>query len=608
MERHERSELIPARNTYELFETTAALHGDRPALTILHTPEPDGPSTAYTHRSLLHELTRTANLYTALGVVAGDVVSILSRTHPEVPTAIWGAQIAGTASCINYLLAANVIAALLTSEDAKVLVCPGPDRDPEIWAKVEHLAQECACLETILVLGEIHENADPRCRSYGRLLEDQSGDELLRDTLPDSTEIAALFHTGGTTGIPKLVPQSHESQIHGAWSFAQVFDLCETDTCLNGFPFFHVGGTATMGLTLMAAGGHAVILTANGFRDRGVVLNIWKLVEYFGATVLGAVPTAIGAMTNVPLAGSDISTLRYMLSGGAAIPRAVADRFEAHTCVPILEQYGMTETNAAIATTPLHGWKVRGGSGLRCPFSRIRIMKPGPADALNDECEKGEVGLVTVTGPQVVKGYLAEQHTRSAFTPDGAIITGDLGYLDENGYLFITGRQKDLIIRSGHNIDPASIEEVANRHQSVALSAAVAMPDEYAGEIPVLYVSAIPGKSIDLEDLEAYLRSNIHEPPARPRHIFVLDEIPVTGVGKIYKPALRSLAIRNKLHMLVDDLNKPNDAIAIEVEEQGADKFALTIRSDNDNDLCDWQSILRQRCAELPVNIELRLS
>lgn len=602
LERNDYRDLVTSRSIYDAFRTTALLHGDRPALTILASASPDDIAAAYSHGELFAEITRAANMLGRLGVRRGGAVTLLTRTHARVPALIWGAQTAGVASCINYLLAPDVIAALLAAEGARVLVCPGPALDAELWAKACEVAALVPGIEAVLVMGGLPAGMDGRFRDADALMDAQPHDHLVDVVEPGLDDMAALFHTGGTTGLPKLVPQSHRNQIHAAWSLAQLFDLSETDIALNGFPLFHVGGTSTLGMSLLAAGGHVVFLSPSGFREPEVVAGIWRLVERFRATVLGGVPTAIGSMSEVPVEMSDLSSLRFAMTGGSSLPRAVAERFEERTGLPLLEQYGMTETVAALATTPLHGRHLRGSVGLRCPFSTIAIVKPGAAGAWQ-ACAAGEIGVVTVGGPQVFAGYLDPRHNAGAFTPDGAFVTGDLGYLDARGYLHLTGREKDLIIRSGHNIDPLAIEEIANAHPEVSLSAAVGMPDEYAGEVPVIFVSPAPGVRLAADDVRTYVHARIQEPPARPRHVFLLEEIPVTGVGKIFKPALRTLAVEHKLQMLVAALDGSLEILEISSPGDGGQSFVVTLAGGGAMDRARVGRDLDAALAELPIEV-----
>lgn len=595
-------ELVPSRSIYEVFQATAKLHGDRKALTMLRSALDDAP-VIYTHNALLAEITRAANMFAEFGVTGEGVVAIFARTHATVPALIWGAETAGTASCINYLLAPEVIAALLDAEEARILVCPGPSLDSELWEKTLEVISRVKGLETVLVLGGSSNLDDPRVHDLEEIMNRQPADKLVFDYVPDREAVAALFHTGGTTGVPKLVPQTHRNQIHAAWSLAQLFDITEQDIALNGFPLFHVGGTSTIGMSVLAAGGHVVILSPAGLRDPEIVQNIWRLVERYRATIIGGVPTSIGVLSDVPVGQCDLSSVRFAFTGGAALPTAVGERFENRTGIPLLEQYGMTESVAAISTTPFNGKQVRGSVGIRCPFSTIEIMQCGE-DGKWTPCPVGAIGSVVVRGPQIVSGYLKPEHNQHVFTADGGFVTGDLGRLDEDGYLFLTGREKDLIIRSGHNIDPLAIEEVANAHPAVAVSAAVGMPDGYAGELPVIFVALSPGQSVETAELQKFIGDRISEPPAKPRHVFVLDAIPVTGVGKIYKPALRDMALIYKLRMEIAELKGAVEVIDLSASKDGSEA-SVTLRACSPVDQERCASKISASLANLPVKVQV---
>lgn len=603
LERIPYDELVPSRSIYEVFQATAAFCGDRLALTMLGSAADDDVPVTYTHAELLGEITRAANLFARFGVAGEGVVTLLSRTHARLPALIWGAQTAGTASCINYLLAPEVIAALLDAEQARILVCPGPSLDPELWEKTLDVMPRVPGLQAVLVLGGGAAVDDPRVHNLDEIMDRQPADRLEFAYAADRSAIAALFHTGGTTGVPKLVPQTHLNQIHAAWSLAQLFDITEQDVALNGFPLFHVGGTSTIGMSVLAAGGHVVMLSPVGLRDPEIVRNIWRLVERYRATVIGGVPTSIGAMSEVPVGACDLSTVRFAFTGGASLPSAIGQRLEERTGIILLEQYGMTESVAALATTPLHGKHVRGSVGIRCPFSSIEIMQRDETGAWRP-CPVGTVGSVVAWGPQIVDGYLKPEHNQNVFTPDGGLITGDLGRMDEDGYLYLTGREKDLIIRSGHNIDPLAIEEVANSHPAVAVSAAVGMPDGYAGELPVIFVALASGQGVDTDELKRYIADRISEPPAKPRHIFVLDAIPVTGVGKIYKPSLRDMALVYKLRMDIAELEEEIEIIDITAANDGTEA-SVKLRTRKPNHQVRCANRLSAALAKLPVKVTL---
>ncbi|MBR0852400.1 AMP-binding protein [Bradyrhizobium diazoefficiens] len=564
LERLPYESLVPARNLHHLFEATARLHPDRPALTVLTRGSRVSGDVTLTHRQLLAEITRAANLFRSHGIGASDgTLAFLCPILPQLFPALLGAQVAGVASSINYLLSEDAIADLLEAQNATVLVVASEAADPAIWAKATSVAKRVPSLRTIFVMGA---NGP---LPGGVLSFDQAAGA--RDTLDfepsaDRDTVCALFHTGGTTGRPKLVRLTHGNQIHAAWSFAQVHGLDELDAAVNGFPLFHVGGTITVGLSILAAGGHVIIPSPYSLRSPDAIRDYWHTVERFGATIVSGVPTSIAALAEVPIGSSDISSVRMALTGGAVAPKAVSERFQARTGITLFETYGMTETAAAIAFNPGRGTPVQGSVGFRAPFAQTKIVALDDAE-LRTECPPLTSGLVLARGPQVFPGYLDPRHNEGVLTADHWIVTGDIGYLTTDQRLVLTGREKDLIVRSGHNIDPAAIEDVANAFPGVQMSSAVGMPDAYAGEVPILFVVPSPGKSIDLPQLREHLERGVHEPPARPKRVVLLEALPVTAVGKIFKPTLRDLAVQEKARSEIDRIFGPETAAEILVEK-----------------------------------------
>jgi len=219
-----------------------------------------------------------------------------------------------------------------------------------------------------------------------------------------------------------------------------------------------------------------------------------------------------------------------------------------------LEVYGMTETSS-VHVMSYPDRPVRLGSvGHALPYSRVRIVKVDAEGQLLGDCAVNDIGVVAMAGPGVFSGYLSETHNQGAFVEPGWVNSGDLGRLDEEGYLWITGRAKDLIIRGGHNIDPMAIEEVFFQHPAVALAAVVGQPDAYAGELPVAYVQLKAGIHIDSGELLDFVRQRTPERAAVPVRLTFIDAMPLTGVGKIFKPALRMDAAQRMVRDLLADL------------------------------------------------------
>jgi fatty-acyl-CoA synthase len=561
LERLSYDSLVPARNLYHLFEATARLHPGRPALTVL---APGGVGeVSLMHRQLLTAISRAANLFRSCGIAPdGPTIAVLCPILPQIFPALLGAQVAGVASSINYLLNEDTIVDLLEAQNASVLVVPSQSADPAIWQKASNVAARVKSLQRIFVVGESR-GLTGRFAGYDEAISTQT-DVLEFEPSNDRHSVCALFHTGGTTGRPKLVRLTHGNQIHAAWGFAQVHGLDEFDAALNGFPLFHVGGTMTVGLSILAAGGHVIVPSPYSLRSPEAIRDYWHTVARFRATIVSGVPTSIAALAEVPIGTCDVRTVRMALTGGAVLPKAVGDRFQARTGIKLFETYGMTETAAAIAFNPGRGEPLQGSVGFRAPFSSTKIVALGDTD-MQQQCPPLSSGLVLVKGPQVFPGYVDPRHSRGVLTDDHWIVTGDVGYLTEDERLVLTGREKDLIVRSGHNIDPAAIEDVANAFPGVQMSSAVGMPDAYAGEVPILFVVPSPNQTVDLAQLRDHLERNVNEPPARPKRVVLLEALPVTAVGKIFKPELRDLAVKEKVRTEIDGLFGPAASADIEV-------------------------------------------
>jgi fatty-acyl-CoA synthase len=261
------------------------------------------------------------------------------------------------------------------------------------------------------------------------------------------------------------------------------------------------------------------------------------------------------------------------LTGGAVCPKAVSERFTERTGIRLYETYGMTETAAAIAFNPGRGTPLQGSVGFRAPFSQTRIVSLDPANS-DADCPPGTSGLVLVKGPQMFPGYVDPKHNQDILRADGWLNTGDVGYLTDDERLVLTGRAKDLIVRSGHNINPTDIEDVANTFPGVQISAAVGMPDAYAGEVPILYAVPAPGAALDAGLLQQFMDEHVAEPPAKPKRVIVIDALPTTAVGKIVKNDLRDRAVIEKVRIEVEQIF---GAAAVPVVTVGKDEKLNTV-------------------------------
>lgn len=299
------------------------------------------------------------------------------------------------------------------------------------------------------------------------------------------------------------------------------------------------------GLNLFRVGGCAVYATAEGYRNQTVIKNFWKLVEKYKVTYFSAVPTLLATLLNTPIADADISSLKYVVCGAAPLSPGLFKQFLETTGVELIEGYGLTEGTCSSCLNPMDGEKRIGSIGLPMPYQKLRTVIMDDEGQIIRDCGVDEVGELLIQGPNVFSGY--KQQENNTILNDGWLVTGDLARMDSEGYVWLTARAKDLIIRGGHNIDQAIIENCLTAHPDVAVVAAIGQPDSYAGELPCAYVTLQPGASISEHELIEYARHHIGERAAVPVHLDILSTMPVTAVGKIFKPKLRMLAIQRVL-------------------------------------------------------------
>ncbi len=541
---------LPERSILDVFTAGAALWPDRSALIQLMTGAPDEQARRVSYRELLGLVRRAANLFATLGGPRPGVAYMLPSLV-ETHATLWGAEAAGYAVPINFLLQPDAIAGLLEASGARILVALGPHPALDIWQKALALRNQVPGL-TLLRVAPPGTPLEDGVLDFHTALKAQPDDHLVFGDPGRDGDVAAYFHTGGTTGTPKLVSHTHRSQLVAAFGGAALGDMRPTDTLTATLPLFHVGGTIFCGLSAFMAGTSLLVMSPGGLRNPAMVQGYWRLVAHYGATLVGAVPTALGAVLDVPLAGADIGTARAGFCGAAALPPAVGERFRQVTGRNLYEVYGMTESSGLIAIDPVAGAGGVGSVGWALPYTQVVVRRLQADGRLGPPCEPQEIGVITVQGPHVSPGYRNKVHDAGVFE-NGTLNTGDLGYTDEEGRIHIAGRVKDLIIRSAHNIDPLMIENAMATHAAVALAAAVGMPDAYAGEVPVCYVALRPGASATEDELHDHAQRTIAERPAWPKQIHVVDAIPLTSVGKIYKPQLRCDAASRLVTRVVRD-------------------------------------------------------
>ncbi|MBF9035719.1 AMP-binding protein [Rhodobacterales bacterium HKCCE2091] len=528
----------PDPTPWQIIEAAATRSPDAVALRYVADAAAPSADRLLTYRGFRDDIAAAASVFRDLGVTPGRSVALLVNHTPSAQIALWGAEVAGQVCPINPLLRPAHIAELFRAADVAAAVVMGVNAEQDYWSSLVPALRAEGVTVPILDC-----DADaPSPGSDGRfedLVAAARGRRVEPDGDADAT--AGLYHTGGTTGIPKLVRHSRRNQAHVARSCALMHGYGAGDVVLNGFPLFHVAGAFVYGLSVFSEGGTLVVPGRLGMRNAGFMGGIWRQVDRCGITVLGVVPTILSGLLSRPV-DADISRVRAALTGGSPLPPELADAFERKTSIPVRNIFGMTETAGSIALESVRAPRTPLCCGFPLPFSEVAVLPhPGGEDP-SYRLPAGETGIVAVRGPNVSPGYTDPSRNAGTFLPGDWLLTGDLGRVDAEGRLYLTGRAKDVIIRGSHNIDPQSIEDALMAHEDVESAAAVGMPDAYAGELPVAFVTLRAGASVSADDLLAFLRPRIGEPAAMPKRIGLIDTMPVTPVGKIFKPTLRRTA------------------------------------------------------------------
>lgn len=562
-------------STYEMICRGAAIDPSAPALSFFLRADDHRSPARWTYRELVRDITRTANMFTGLGIKRHAVIAYLLPNLPETHFVIWGGEAVGIVCAINPLLEATAIASLLNAADAKVLVTLAPFPDTDLWPKVCGVLDQVPSLEHLVLVdlsqhvrgirGFVARALQRReCRrlhgrggirgavptrievhDFARAISRESGVQLNSVHRVRSGDLSSYFCTGGTTGLPKVAMRTHDNEVSNAWAVGEFIGdgIGPGKTTFCGLPLFHVNAVVATGLVPFSRGAHVLLGTPQGYRGEGVVKRFWEIVEHHRINFFSGVPTLYASLLDVPIAGRNLQSLEYGLCGAAPMPVEVFRSFQERTGVRILEGYGLTEGACVSSANPPLGERRLGSIGLRVPGQLMKTVIVNEAGQYVRDCAPNEIGLLVISGPNVFRGYAQAEHNKGLWLDlaDGRrwLNTGDLGRQDSDGYFWLTGRKKELIIRGGHNIDPATIEECLHRHPSVALAAAIGRPDAHAGELPVVYVQLKSGAHATERQLTEYAHRMIGERAAWPKRVYLIDAMPLTAVGKIFKPDLK---------------------------------------------------------------------
>ncbi|MGV6805672.1 MAG: acyl-CoA synthetase [Ruegeria sp.] len=545
---------------HQLLSRTAGKFPDHKAISFQILSGPKDKAETLTWAQLLAKTNQAANLFRSLGVGEKDVVAYVLPNCNETLITMMGGAVAGIVNPINPLLEPEQIAAILRETNAKVVVTLKPFPKTDVAQKVAEAVRHAPAVQTVLEI-DLNRYLTPPKSWIVPLVRPKMADkehlahadylefnrELSRQPVTLNFEdckedrVACYFHTGGTTGMPKVAQHKYSGLIYNGW-LGNTLLFSEKDVIMCPLPMFHVFACHVIVMAAVSSGAHVVFPTPAGYRGDGVFDNFWKLIERWKVSFIITVPTAISAKMQRPV-DADISSVKTAFSGSAPLPVELFRRFEKATGVTIVEGYGLTEATCLVSCNPVDGEKKIGSIGIPFPYTDVKILRDSPDGP--KESAVDEIGEICVSNPGVFAGHTYTEVEKNAdlYYFDKYLRTGDLGRFDSDGYLWITGRAKDLIIRGGHNIDPAEIEEALLGHDAVAFAGAIGQPDAHSGEVPCAFVELVEGASVTEEELLEYCKVHVHERAAQPKHMTILPELPKTAVGKVFKPELRKHAI-----------------------------------------------------------------
>ena len=473
----------------------------------------------------------------SLGVEPGDRVAVDLPNWPEFAVAVFAAAELGAVIVpLDPGYAPRELQFMLRNSEAVAAVTAERYRGTDFLELFESLLVELPDLQYLVTVGEEELWYDDRIFQFEDLVSSGTG-RPLRVPDPDPADVFAILYTAGTTGKPKGVMLTQDNLARTARGTARALGLRSEDVTLCVVPLFHIFGLGAALLTA-AASGSAVAL-----QERFDPAEALRLVERHGATVLHGVPTMFLMMERALApdeAGDrpDLSTLRAGIAAGAPVSESLATRMR-ERLVPGLEiAYGMTETSPTVTLTRPEDPEVKRKQTVGRPLEgvRVRIL-----DDAGDELPPESVGEVAVQGFNVMSGYFRQpSETETAFTADGFLRTGDLGMVDEDGYLHIVGRVSDVIIRGGYNVHPREVEDHLRSHPAVLDVAVIGVPNEMLGELVCACVRPVEGAIITEEELRDYCRTALADYKV-PDEIRFMEEFPMTPSGKARRMELTRL-------------------------------------------------------------------
>lgn len=461
-----------------------------------------------------------ANVFKEYGAKPGDAIGIYLPSRPELAVAYWACQkIGAIATPISSMNRAREVRNTASRTGMKLILTA---RDTLPYAL--EVRDEIGKPATIFMTGGAAEGA---LDVDAMMAKADTSFPIPANFQPN--DVVALFFTSGTTGEPKGAMQTQLSQyttlrdmaVHGGFRWAKEVFLC-------ALPLFNNFGATCMMNGAIYSGATMIQM------ERWDTEAVLDAITREKVTYLAGSPTMfLYMLRDFDPKRHDLSSLRTCVTGGSPVSPNVMEQFQEQMGIPLLQIYGATESTGYVTGEPLYGIRKRGSAGLPIGGSTIRIV-----DDAGNELPTGEIGEICISGDAVGAGYWGDAETTAAsFTPKGWL-SGDLGYQDEDGYIFIVDRKKDVIIAGGYNIYPLEVEDLLYQHPDIRICAVIGLPDKDKSEIPVAVAIPHPGHTLDGAEIIAYCRKNLSAYKC-PRRVFTVADMPLGPSNKILKRTLR---------------------------------------------------------------------
>ncbi len=491
---------------------SAKQFADRPAFVFM------GETTTYAQYNL--QVEHLAAGLAQHGIGKGDAVALLMDNRPHFVSAYYAIlRVGAVVVPMNPIYTAREISFILSNSKAKAAIALSA-LQPVLTPMKDQIEDLQLLIYTESIGNEI---------TIDQLVQEgQESEAGYAETERNEDDLAVILYTSGTTGQPKGAMLSHRNMASNAEAMGMLFELVPEDRMVAVLPMFHVF-CMTVCMNGPIRTGAAIIIVPK-FHPADVLQTIREQK----ATCFAGVPTMYNYLLQLPTATKeDFSSIRIYCSGGASMPVELLHKFEAKYDAKVLEGYGLSEAAPATTFNPLHGTRKPGSVGVDIPLVKNKVVDPE-----GNEVARGEVGELVVQGPNVMMGYLGLPDDTAAALRDGWLYTGDMARMDEEGYVYIVDRKKDMILVDGYNVYPREVEEVLYQHPAIIEAAVIGIPDEVHGEAVKAFV-ALKEVAVSQEDIMAFCRDKLAKYKV-PRQVEFVAELPKNSTGKILRRSLRT--------------------------------------------------------------------